>query len=228
MLGNFGDSEVDTPISSSQTWPVSHCSRVTLRRPLRRRLWRTPICGAAQHQEGVGKARRRGPVDLEVADRELARAQLDRGQVLHVDGAVARQPRAHEQRHVVAPGHERLLEELELLAPERHEGGEALGLVPAEGEPPLHVDAAEQERGVDAVVDVALVDVGLEGGVRARDQVGIAGGVDHHLGEDGVAALLALEDGALDDIALEDRRGGPGVQQQAHLGLAHHLHGQRS
>ena len=85
----------------------------------------------------------------------------------------------------------------------------------------------EQEGRVDAVVDVALVDVGLEGGVRARDQVGIAGGVDHDLGEDGVAAFLAFEDGALDDVALQDRRGGPGVQQQAHLGLAHHLHGQR-
>ena len=44
----------------------------------------------AQHQEGVGKARRRGAVDLEMADRELARAQLDRGQILDVDGAVAR------------------------------------------------------------------------------------------------------------------------------------------
>ena len=61
----------------------------------------------------------------------------------------------------------------------------------------------------------------------ARDQVGIAGGVDHHLGEDGVPAFLALEDGALDGVALQDRRGGPGVQQQAHLGLAHHAHGQR-
>ena len=72
-----------------------------------------------------------------------------------------------------------------------------------------------------------LVDVGLEGGGRAGDQVGIACRVDHHLGEHGVATLLALEDRALDDIALQDRGGGPGVQQQARLGLGHHLHGER-
>ena len=100
----------------------------------------------AQHEEGVGKARRRGPVDLEVAGRELARAQLDRGQVLDVDGAVAGQPRPHEQGDVVAPGDERLLEELELLAAQRHELGEAIGLLLAEGEPPLHVDAARAGR----------------------------------------------------------------------------------
>src|SRR5450759_6027457 len=37
MLGKFGESEVDTPISSFQTLPSSHCARVTLRRPVRRR-----------------------------------------------------------------------------------------------------------------------------------------------------------------------------------------------
>ena len=228
MLGNFGDREVETPISSSQTWPVSHCWRVTLRSAGEAAAVAHADLRGAEHQEGVGEARRGGAVDLEMADRELARAQLDRGQVLDVDGAVAGQPRAHEQGDVVAPGHERLLEEFELRAAQRHELGEALRVVAAEGEPSLHVDAAEQEGGVDAVVDVALVDVGFQARVGARDQVGIAGGVDHDLGENGVAALLALEDRALDDVAFQDRRGCPGVQQQAHLGLARHLHGDAS
>ena len=77
------------------------------------------------------------------------------------------------------------------------------------------------------MVDVVVVDVGLEGALPARDQIGIAGGVDDDLGEDRVTAFLALEDRALDDVVLDDRRRGPGVQQQPHLGLAHHLHGQR-
>ena len=36
----------------------------------------------------------------------------------------------------------------------------------------------------------------VEGGAGAGEQVAVAGGVDHHLGEDGAAALLALEDHA--------------------------------
>ena len=38
MLGVFGDSDGDTPISSSKTCPLSHCWRLTLRRPTSRRL----------------------------------------------------------------------------------------------------------------------------------------------------------------------------------------------
>ena len=180
---------------------------------------------AAEHQERVLEARRRGAIDLEVADGQLARAQLDGGEVLDIDGAVARQPRAHEQRHVVAPGHERLLEDLSLARPCAMSSEKPLGSSRRKASQVLHVDAAEQERDVDAVVDVALVDVGLEGGLRARDQVGIACRVDDGLGVDRVAAFLALEDGALDDVAFEDGMRAPGVQQQAHLGLGHHLHG---
>ena len=55
MLANFGDSEVDTPISSSHTCRVSHCWRVTLRNPVRRRLWRTPICGAPSIRKALAK-----------------------------------------------------------------------------------------------------------------------------------------------------------------------------
>ena len=161
-----------------------------------------------------------------MADRQMPRAQLDGGQVLDVNGAVAGQARPHEQRDVVAPGHERLLEELELVTgPSAMNCGEAFGFIPAEGEPSLHVDAADQEGGVDAMVDVAFVDVGFElACVRAMRSASPVVSTTH-LGQDGVAAFLALEDGALDDIALQDRRGGPGVQQQPHLGLAHHLHG---
>src|SRR5262245_28380712 len=70
----------------------------------------------SEHQEGLGKARRRGSVDFEVTDGELARAQLDRTQVVHIDGAVAGEPRPHEERNVVAPRDERLLEKSKLLA----------------------------------------------------------------------------------------------------------------
>ena len=38
MLGVFGDSDGDTPVSSSKTCPLSHCWRLTLRRPTSRRL----------------------------------------------------------------------------------------------------------------------------------------------------------------------------------------------
>ena len=179
-------------------WPVSHCSRVTRRRPRRRRLWRTPICGAPSMRYACSNPGACGPVDLEVPDHQLARAELDRRQVLHVDGAVAGQPRPHEERHLVAPAHERLLEEPEPLAAARHELREPLRVPRAERDPAVHVHAAEEPRGVDAVVDVALVDVGVERAPASGEEVRVAGGVHHHPGPDGLAALLALEDRPLD------------------------------
>ena len=54
-------------------------------------------------------------------------------------------------------------------------------------------------------MDVAFVDVRLEGSVRTRDQIGIARGIDDDLSKNGVAALLALENRALDGVAPQDR-----------------------
>ena len=49
----------------------------------------------------------------------------------------------------------------------------------------------------------------VEGGAGAGEDVAVAGGVDHHLGEDGPAALLALEDHAADGAVLHDRHARP-------------------
>ena len=65
------------------------------------------------------------------ADCELTRAQLDRGQILDIDRAVSRQPRPEEQRHIVAPRHERLLKEFYPIAARSHEVRERLRLVAA-------------------------------------------------------------------------------------------------
>ena len=87
----------------------------------------------------------------------------------------------------------------------------------------VHVHAAEQPRGVHAVVDVGLLDVVVERGAGAREQVAVAGGVDHHLGHDGHAAFLALEDHALDRAALDDRLRRPRVVDQLDAALEHQL-----
>jgi putative tryptophan/tyrosine transport system substrate-binding protein len=123
-------------------------------------LFRT--CGdCAQHQEGVGKTRCGSTVYFEVADSEFTRAQLDRRQVIDINFAVACQARSQEQGDVVAPRHEWLLEEFDLIAAKRHEGGERVRLVAAKSKPTFHIDPAEQEHCVHAVVYVVGVDIRL-------------------------------------------------------------------
>ncbi len=85
-----------------------------------------------EHEKGTGKARRGIPINVEMRDGELARPQLDRGQVFDIDGAVAGEAWAHEQCDVVAPRDKRLLEEFQPLAALRHEGCEGVRLVGAE------------------------------------------------------------------------------------------------
>jgi len=43
-----------TPISPANASPAGHCDRSTLLTPIRRRLWRTPICYAAFHSSQRG------------------------------------------------------------------------------------------------------------------------------------------------------------------------------
>ena len=54
------------------------------------------------------------------------------------------------------------------------------------------------------------------------EHVAVAGGVDDHVGEDGEATGLALEDDAANAVAVADRLAGPRVQQQADAGLLAH------
>ena len=72
MFGNFGAKDGDTPISSSQTCPVSHCWRVTLRNTARPPAVAYTNLRCAQHQESFGETRRRGAVHFEMADGKLA------------------------------------------------------------------------------------------------------------------------------------------------------------
>ena len=181
----------------------------------------------AEHEEGVLEARRVLAVKVDMGDGELTRADLDLAQILDVDGAVAGQPRPHEQRDVVAPGDEGLLEGFQLLAPARQEILEALRVIGAKGQPAHHVDAAEQKGGVDAVVDVALVDVALERQAGAGEQVGVARRIDDGLGQYRAAALLALEDGATHGAVLDDRLDRPGMEGEPYLLLQRHLHRKR-
>src|SRR6185312_6780518 len=51
---------------------------------------------SAKHQECVFKSRCVFSVNVEMADRELARPDFNRGQVLDIDGAVAGKPWPHE------------------------------------------------------------------------------------------------------------------------------------
>ena len=82
------------------------------------------------------------------------------------------------------------------LAVERREG---LRLLVLEALGRVGVDAAQAEHGGD---DVGAADERRAG--RGRD-VEVAGGVDHHLAEDRLAARLGLADHALDRAVLDDR-----------------------
>ena len=86
---------------------------------------------------------------------------------------------------------------------------EALGL--------LGVDIAEPEHRGD---DVGALDELRAGGGR---DVEIAGGVDHHVGEDRLASGLRFADHAADAAVLHDRLREPRVQPHVDAGLRDHL-----
>ena len=71
--------------------------------------------------------------------------------------------------------------------------------------------------------DAALA---VEGGAGLGIDVAVAGGVDDDLGEDRLAPGLALEDDALDLLALHDGLGAPAVEQHFDIGLLldHQVH----
>src|SRR6516162_5309980 len=140
---------------------------------------------------------------------ELARTQIDCSEVLDIDCAVSGQSRPHEQRDVVAPRDKRLLEEFQFLPPERHEGSKCVRLLAAEREPALYVDAAEKERGVDAMMDVARVNIGLARHPGFRDQIRIARRINHYL------AKTACRPSLLSKIA-------PLTTPFSTMGAAHH------
>jgi len=143
------------------------------------KLWRR------QHQERGLEARRVRAVCVEVLRHQPVRADLHLGQVLDVDRRVARQPRPHEQRHIVAPGRERPFEQpAAQRAAELHEGGEAGGVAGLERDPAGKVAAAPDPRRVHAVVDVALLDVGIGARAGTGENVAIAGAVHRDTGAD--------------------------------------------
>ena len=121
----------------------------------------------------------------------------------------ARHPRLtrpEKQRDVFAPGDIRRLEKTELLPAEAHEFSELLGLEVAKVDPAIHVDAAEAQGGVHAVVDVALVDVVFELGARAREHVAVPGGIDHHPGAQCASTCFAFEQHPADAPVLDHGR----------------------
>ena len=175
----------------------------------------------ARQQVGAFEPGRVAAVEREMCGHQFVRAYFDCGLVIDIERRIARLARPEEQGDVIAPGHKRTVEEAQCLAPALHEMGELLGLLRAERDPALHVDAAEQPGRIHAVMDVLRLDVGFECGPGAREQVAVTGGVDHDPCTYGPAPLLALEDCAAHRTRLENRRRGPGVQHEAHAALEH-------
>src|SRR5271166_6957799 len=132
----------------------------------------------AKHEKSLRKARRASAIDFEMTDGKLTRAQFYRGLILDIDGAIACKTRAEEQSHVVTPGHERLLKKFNPFAAKGHKGRERFRLVAAKRKPAFHIDAAEQEHSIHAMMDIAGVNISLTLRACARNQIGVAGGVD--------------------------------------------------
>src|SRR6516165_6991601 len=151
---------------------------------------------------------------------QSVRADFDLGLVLDIDRRIASQPRSHEQRDIVAPRHERPLEKpAARRAAALHEALEAVRIACLERDPTRHVDPAEQPGGVDAMMDVALVDVAVARRAGAVKDVTVAGAVDGYLSADREPALFALEDNAANPaVFFDDRRRRPGMQYEMHVG----------
>jgi hypothetical protein len=178
-----------------------------------------------QHQPRMLEAGGVSAEELQVGDHPPARLDLDRGEVVDLDAAVAGQPRAEEQRDVVVPAGVGRLQVAELLVALLHQRAVCLGIAALESHPLLEVDAAPRPRRVEAVLDVGALafDVGLVGHAGRGAHVEVAAGVDDDLGEDRAPALLALEDHAAQLAPVGDDVDDPAVQQQPHAGLEQHL-----
>src|SRR6516225_6881066 len=159
-------------------------------------------------------------VGHEMLRHQSVRSDLDLGLVLDIDRRIAGQPRSHEERDIVAPRHKRPLEKSAARrAAALHEALEAVQIAGLERDPTRHVDPAEQPGGVDAMMDVALVDVAVAHRAGAMKDVAVAGAVDRNLGADREPALLALKDNAADPaVFFDDRRRRPGMQYEMHAG----------
>jgi hypothetical protein len=184
---------------------------------------RTPSCAGAVERERALEPRRVPAEELGVAFHQPVAADLDLGHVVDVERREARLARAEPHRHVGPPGDVGRLEEAELLPPALHHRAQLVGMVDLPVDPAVHVDPADDPRGVHRVVDVAFLDVGVERGPGAGEHVAVAGGVDHDLGEDRLAPALALEDHALGGAVLDQRPRGPGVEHEPHAGCKQHL-----
>ncbi len=85
-------------------------------------------------------------------------------------------------------------------------------------------DAVDQRRGGAAAL---VVDSRGGGSAGEPAEVGIAGGVDDHLGQHGLAPFLGIEDDALADIAFHDGIGAPAVVEDSDAVaklIEHHVH----
>ena len=71
------------------------------------------------------------------------------------------------------------------------------------------------------MMDVAGIDIGGAGGARPMKNVAVAGAVDRHVGPDGLAAFLALEENTGHRAIPHQGLGAPGVQQQMRAGFEH-------
>ena len=87
----------------------------------------------------------------------------------------------------------------------------------------FEVNPAEQPRGVHAVVNVLLLDVRFVRSARTRENVAVAGGVDHYFGKDRLPPTFALEDNAAHGAAFDDGVSRPRVVNEAHASVEYQV-----
>jgi hypothetical protein len=152
---------------------------------------------------------------------------VDGGAALHFGARQVAHLQAVEPRHVraVAPHHagQRRLEPPGFPGATEHVLDLAVECLPGHGLFAFEalgfvgVDRAEAEHGGH---DVAAADVRRTG---RCGHVEVAGGVDHHLAQDGFAPALGFADHALDLAVFHQRAREPRMQPQLDAGLLHHL-----
>ena len=181
---------------------------------------------AGQHQEGVFETRGMIAIYRQMRRHQPMRADIDLRKVLHIRCRVAGKTRSHEQRHLISPGHERTFEQAAACrAAAIHEAGERFGLAAFEADPALHVHATEQKGGIDAVVNVAGVNVRVTLRARAVENVAIPRAIDRHRCPDRLASGFALKDHPRDRTVAHQRHRAPGVENQVDLVFQHQFLG---
>ena len=181
------------------------------------RVARADLCGRVV-DPGTLEARHVGAIELKSLAGDVARNELDFGQICNVERRIPGKLRGQEERDRLV--RRWMCQQLDALG-----GGPPHDVLVlrvaqhAKVEIAAHVDVAEAEARVEPRMGALGVEIVVVTRVRIGEHVAVAGAVDDDVSHERKTALLAFEDYACDGVVLFDRREHPAMHKHMDLCL---------